>query len=106
MVAGPDRSAYVTVHCNVLVVVSKLAFSTPCPLLTRGGTSLDGCRLACNATLSANAETDTTDSNAKARFARRLRCNELGLVNIFCSLMNNQRVDEWSSHRPVIVEHF
>src|SRR5471032_364596 len=62
MVAGPDRSAYVTVHCNVLVVVSKLAFNTPCPLLTRGGTSLDGCRFACKATVSAKTELDVIDA--------------------------------------------
>jgi hypothetical protein len=42
-------------------VVSKVAFSIPCPLLTRGGTSLDGCRFACNATVSADAELDEID---------------------------------------------
>src|SRR5471030_637011 len=62
MVAGPDKSAYVTVHCSVLVVVSKVAFSAPWPLLTRGGTSLDGCRLACKTTVSAKAELDTIDA--------------------------------------------
>src|SRR6266702_8968234 len=77
IVTGPDKSAYVTVHCSVFVVVSKVAFSKPCPLLTRGGTSLDGCRLACNATLSANAEVDATDAtddiNTQAKLIKPLR---------------------------------
>jgi hypothetical protein len=56
MVAGPDKSLYVTVHDSFLVALSYFILAMPLPLLVVAGTSSPALSLAENFIVSANAE--------------------------------------------------